>query len=98
MSDERKTLIVIEPSVKLNRAAIRQIEAAGYIVVIGHPGAFHVIGDRPPVSDPLVLEAALEAIQHHASTSDTANGNGVRNRFARTLAAKLGYGAAVTLK
>lgn len=95
MSDSR-TLLVIEPTVKLSARVSKVLEESGFIVVRGDPNAFHIIGNHPPLSDPLVLSAALSAIGDYTGGVD--NGNGIRSLFARRLATRLGYADAVKYK
>jgi len=45
MSD--KTLLVVEPGVKLNGDAYRKLEEAGFVIVRGDPSQFHVMNNAP---------------------------------------------------
>jgi hypothetical protein len=94
MSD--KTLLVIEPRVKLTKAMTRAIEEGGFVVVRGTPSDFHVVGNHPPISDPLVLKVALETIQNHTGTY--LHSNQIRWQFAKNLAEALGYGDVVEMR
>ena len=99
MSETTKTLLVIEPNVRLAPKVLRALEESGFLVVRGVPSDFHVIGHHPVPSDPLVLQAALDAIRTFQTSDNWVGnaGNAMRNRFARTLAAKLGYGDVVKI-
>jgi hypothetical protein len=98
MSDEKDTLLlVIDPTVRIDKKQIARIEAAGFVVVRGNPSDFHIISDNLQPSDGLVLRAALDAIGDFR-TNDGYEGNGVRSMFGRNLARALGYGDTVKLK
>lgn len=96
MSAEAKTLLVIEPSVRLAPKVLRALEESGFLVVRGVPSDFHVIGNHPAPSDPLVLSVALKTIEN--CTAEGTSGNNVRWQFARNLAIALGYADTVKLK
>jgi hypothetical protein len=91
MSD--KTLLVIEPRIKMSKAQTRALEESGFVVVRGTPSDFHVVGNHPPMSDPLVLQVALQTIQN--VSGQYINAYEVRRQFALNLASALGYADAV---
>lgn len=95
---DTKTLLVIQPSVQISKSALREIEAAGFVVVRGDPAQFTVVGNTPPMSEreALVLRVALETIQNLSGVG--IQSNDVRWKFGVNLAAALGYGDVVKMK
>jgi hypothetical protein len=83
---ERKTLLVVEPGVKLNGDAYKKLDEAGYIVVRGDPSQFHLMESIPSGHADAITDAALATMR---VGFNLANGSDVRNRFAIELLNRL---------
>lgn len=75
-------IVVIAPEVTLRRRDVRQLEAAGLIVLRADPAQVQVLVPRYVVANDPVLRAALAAIQYEGMIT-------TRDGFARRLCTEL---------